>query len=457
VGGLMYAGEGAPRGIYEADRNNLAPRIGIAWSVAPKTVVRAGYALYFVPVVGSVDPVGFSVTTPMVVSENGIDIVNRLSNPFPAGQLRAPGRAAGAQTLVGQSISFIEPGDRTPMYHSWNLNIQRQIFSGGLFQAGYIGGRGVNLTSEVSIGNNISENLNQVNPSFLAQGSALLDVVPNPYFGSIASGPLAGRTVQRQQLLRPYPQFVNVTRNLPTLGNSAYHSLQMKFETRSWKGLTSLVSFTWAKNLGDIAPYQNNYNRRIERSPMAFDVPRRLTTTLSWDVPVGRKRAVGGEMPKALDWVAGGWNIAMFNTFQSGFPLSFGLAQNTLFLAGAGAQRPNVTGDPDAGISGSVTDRLNNYFNTAAFAQPPNFTFGNAPARASWLRNPGMNNWNLTLTKQFTLTERLKVNLRGSSFNLMNQPVFAGPNTTFGVAQFGRITAQANLSRQHEVVLRILF
>jgi hypothetical protein len=68
-----------------------------------------------------------------------------------------------------------------------------------------------------------------------------------------------------------------------------------------------------------------------------------------------------------------------------------------------------------------------------------------------------MNNWNLTLTKQFTLTERLKVNLRGSSFNLMNQPVFAGPNTTFGVAQFGRITAQANLSRQHEVVLRILF
>lgn len=457
VGGLMYAGGNNPRGIYNPDRNNFAPRIGLAWSVNPKTVVRAGYALYFVPVVGSVDPVGFSVTTPMVVSENGIEITNRLSNPFPTGQLTPPGRAAGVQTLVGQGISYIDPGDRTPLYHSWNLNIQRQLFPGGLFQVGYIGGRGVNLTSEVSIGNNISENINQVNPSFLSQGAALLDVVNNPYFGSIASGPLAGRTVQRQQLLRPYPQFGNITRNLPTLGNSSYHSLQAKFETRSWKGLTSIVSFTWAKNLGDIAPYQDNYNRRIERSPMAFDVPRRLTTTLSWDVPVGRKRAVGGNMPRALDAVAGGWNIAMFNTFQSGFPLSFGVAQNTLFLAGAGAQRPNVVGDPNAGVTGSVTERLNAYFNTAAFAQPANFTFGNAPARASWLRNPGMNNWNLTLTKQFTITERLKVNLRGSSFNLMNHPVFAGPNTTFGVAQFGRITAQANISRQHEVVLRILF
>jgi hypothetical protein len=162
-------------------------------------------------------------------------------------------------------------------------------------------------------------------------------------------------------------------------------------------------------------------------------------------------------MAKSLDAVIGGWNVSMFNTFQSGFPLSFGLNQNTLFLAGAGAQRPNVVGDPTAGISGSVQDRLLRFFNPAAFAQPANFTFGNAPARASWLRNPGMNNWNLTLTKTFTITEALKVNLRGSSFNLMNHPVFAGPNTTFGVAQFGQIASQANISRQHEVVLRILF
>lgn len=131
--------------------------------------------------------------------------------------------------------------------------------------------------------------------------------------------------------------------------------------------------------------------------------------------------------------------------------------ENTLFLAGAGTQRPNVAGDPNAGISGSVQDRLLRYFNTAAFAQPPNFTLGNAPARTSYLRSPGMNNWNLTLTKTFSITEQFKVNLRGSPFNLMNTPVFGGPNTTFGVAQFGRISSQANISRQHEIVLKVLF
>jgi len=457
-GGLLYAGTGGlPRGIYEPDRNNFAPRIGFAFTITPRTVFRGGYALHYVPIVGSVDPVGFSVNTPMVVSENGIDPKDRLSNPFPGGFLRPVGNAQGLGTLVGQNISFIEPGDRTPRYHTWNVNLQREVFSRAILQAGYIGGRGIGLTSEVSIGNNITENLNQVDPRFLSEGRNLLAVVNNPFFGAIASGPLAGRTVQRQQLLRPYPQFSNITRNLPAFGSTTYHSLQMKFETRSWKGLTSIISYTFSKNLGDISPFQNNYNRRIERAPAAFDVPQRLTTTVSWDVPIGRGRALGKEMHRALDLAVGGWNIAMFNTFQSGFPLSFGVNQNTLFLAGTGGQRPNVTGDPLAGVSGSIVSRLDRFFNTAAFAQPADFTFGNAPARASWLRNPGMNNWNLTLTKTFTLTEGFRLNLRASSFNLMNQPVFAGPNTTLGVAQFGRIFNQANISRQSEVVLKLQF
>lgn len=457
-GGLVYAGVGGrPRGIYDNDRNNFAPRIGLAFQMTPKTVIRAGYALNYVPTVGSVDPVGFSTTTAMVTSENGLDPKDRLSNPFPTGIIPPLGNALGLQTLVGQPISFVEPNDKTPIYHTWNLNIQRQFFSGSLFQVGYIGGRGVHLTSEVAIGNNITENINQVDPQYLSLGRGLLDVVPNPYSGIIAAGALAGATVQRQQLLRPYNQFQNITRNLPGFGGSTYHSLQMKFETRSWKGLTTIVSYTFAKNLSDIAPYQNNYNRRIERGPAAFDVPQRLTTTVSWDLPVGRGRSFGNSMHRALDLAVGGWNIAMFNTFQSGFPLSFGVQQNTLFLAGAGGQRPNVVGDPNAGISGSINSRLSRYFNTAAFAQPADFTFGNAPARASWLRNPGMNNYNLTLTKTFSITERFKLNLRASSFNLMNHPVFGGPNTTFGNAQFGLISGQANISRQQEIVLKFLF
>ncbi|MFN9264483.1 MAG: TonB-dependent receptor [Acidobacteriota bacterium] len=452
-GALIYASD-KQRGIYDPDRNNFAPRFGLAYSANAKTVVRMGYGLNFVPVVGSVDAVGYSVTTPMVTTQDGITPLNRLSNPFP--QQLAP-IGANAAAFRGQNISYVEPKDRTPLFHTWNVNVQRELFARSVLQVGYIGGKGTRLTSEVSIGNNISENINQVDPRFLAEGQELLAVVTNPFFGSFSSGPLAGRTLQRQQLLRPFPAYGNIVRNLPAFGSSSYHSMQAKFETRSYKGLTTLISYTIAKNLTDVQPYQNAYNRKVERGPAAFDVPQRLTTTVSWDVPVGRGRAVGQQMAKSLDAVIGGWNVSMFNTFQSGFPLSFGLNQNTLFLAGAGAQRPNVVGDPTAGISGSVQDRLLRFFNPAAFAQPANFTFGNAPARASWLRNPGMNNWNLTLTKTFTITEALKVNLRGSSFNLMNHPVFAGPNTTFGVAQFGQIASQANISRQHEVVLRILF
>ena len=123
---------------------------------------------------------------------------------------------------------------------------------------------------------------------------------------------------------------------------------------------------------------------------MAFDTPQRLTTTMSWDVPVGRNRAFGSDMNRGLDAVIGGWNIAMFNTFQSGFPLSFGVNANTLFLTGAGAQRPNVIGDPMAGISGSHEERLNRFFNTAAFAQPAPFTFGDTAARVIVAAQP----WN---------------------------------------------------------------
>jgi hypothetical protein len=453
LGSLVYANEDR-RGIYLPDRNNFAPRLGLAYSMSPTTVLRAGYALNYVPVVGSVDAVGFSVTTPMVTTQDGITPLNRLSNPFPQ-QLSPIGASPAA--FVGQNISYVEPKDRTLIYHTWNVNIQRQLFQRSLIQVGYIGGRGLNLTSEVSIGNNITQNINQVDPRLLAEGQSLLAVVENPYFGLISSGPLAGRTIQRQQLLRPYPGYGDIVRNLPAFGNSSYHSLQAKFETRSYKGLTSIISYTVAKNLTDIQPYQNQYNRAVERGPAAFDVPQRLTTTISWDVPFGRGRLIGSRMHRGLDAVAGGWNIAMFNTFQSGFPLSFGVNQNTLFLAGAGGQRPNLVGDPTSGITGSVQDRLLRYFDTSAFAQPANFTFGNVAARTSWLRSPGMDNWNLTLTKTFTITERLRVNLRGSSFNLMNHPVFSGPNTTFGVAQFGQISSQANISRQHEIVLKVLF
>lgn len=458
-GGLVYAAQnGLPRGIYNADGNNFAPRFGLAYSLTPKTVVRGGYALHFVPNVGSVDAVGFSTTTTVVTSEDGVTPKDRLSNPFPTGLLPAVGNKLGLATLLGQSIGYTDPSDVTPKMHTWNVNVQKELFSKSLLQAGYIGSRGINLTSEVSIGNNIAENINQVDPKYLSMGTALQDSVANPFFGLIAAGSLAGRTIQRQQLLRPFPQFQNITRSLPTFGNSVYHSLQMKFEQRLWHGLSTLISYTWSKNISDLGPIQNYYNRAAERTVAAFDVPQRLTITASWDTPIGKGRKLLSNASKPVDAILGHWNIATFNTFQDGFGLTYGLQTGNLFLAGAGGQRPNIIGNPTAGFDAPIADRLNAYFNVNAFAQPAPFSFGNLTGRTPWVRSPGMNNVNITLTKQFLITEKLKLNLRASSFNFLNHPVFSPPNTTFGaIGSFGRIFSQANLSRQTELVLRLLW
>jgi hypothetical protein len=113
--------------------------------------------------------------------------------------------------------------------------------------------------------------------------------------------------------------------------------------------------------------------------------------------------------------------------------------------------------DPTEGISGPIVQRLARYFNTGAFSQPADFTWGNLSPRIGTVRSPGMNNLNLTLSKVFSVTEKVKVDFRASSFNLLNHPVFSGPNTTFGDASFGRIFNQANLSRQMEFALKVIF
>lgn len=456
-GGLLYAGIGGnPRGIYDPDRNNVAPRIGFAFSVNPKTVLRGGYALYYIPVVQSVDPTGFSVRTPFVASQDGITPKDRLSNPFPGGLLTPIGNSQGLATLVGQSVGFIEPGDRTPMFHTWMFNVQRTVTSGVVVQAGYVGSRGISLVSGGAWSSGEEERVNQADPASLALGSALLQTVPNPFFDVIASGPLAGKTIQRGQLLRPYPQFSGVSRSFPAYGSSVYHAFQAKLETRL-KNWTTIIAYTASKNLSDIATIQNAYDRRAARSPAAFDVPQRLTVTTSIDLPFGRGRRFLGQSGRSLDLIVGGWTLAFFNTFQGGFPTQFSVGRSTLFLPGAGPQFPNATGDPTDGASGPHSQRLTRYFNTDAFAQPPDFTFGNTAARIGSVRSPGMDNWNLSLTKQFSITERFKLNLRASSFNLMNHPVFSGPNTQFGTGNFGRIFSQANTSRQTELALKLLF
>jgi hypothetical protein len=225
-------------------------------------------------------------------------------------------------------------------------------------------------------------------------------------------------------------------------------------EKRTSHGVTAQVSYTISKNLSDMTNADNAYNRQAERSYASFDVPQRLTVSAAWDLPFGRGRRWGTNISRPLDLIAGGWLLSTFDTFQGGFPLTFGLTRGA---AGSGSGRPNAAGDPSAGVDGPIVNRLTHYFNTSAFAQPADFTFGNVSPNIGKVRSPGMNQTNLTLSKDFRIMERWKLQFRSSLYNVLNHPVFAGPNTSFGNASFGIIGAQANLNRQLEITAKLVW
>ncbi len=456
TGGLIYAGvNGQPSGLYNSEWNDWGPRIGLAYSYNTKTVFRAGYSLSYIPLVGAVYPTAYSNTTSMTTTQDGITPKDLLRNPFPNGQLPAIGNSQGLATLIGQNISFVEPSDRTPKFHNWHFDIQREIAARTLITASYVGSRAYDISAApTDFTSAINENVNQLNPQYLSMGTALLQPVPNPFFGIITTGSLAGATIPESQLLKPYPQFTGVTRSAPAFGNSHYEAAQFQLERRTTGGVTAIVSYTIAKNIADLVASDNAYNRQVNRSLASFDVPQRLSVTAAWDLPFGRGRRYGTNISRWVDLAAGGWMLSTFDTFQAGFPVSFGLSKST---AGAGSGRPNAIGDPSQGISGPIVSRLNHYFNTAAFAQPADFTYGNVSPYIGSVRSPGMNNIDVTLSKTFSITERLKTEFRASMFNVPNHPVFSGPGTTFGTGNFGVVSSQANINRQMEFSLKIRY
>jgi hypothetical protein len=217
----------------------------------------------------------------------------------------------------------------------------------------------------------------------------------------------------------------------------------------------ALIAFTASKNISDLNGTRNAYDRSIERAVSDIDVPQRLTIAGSWDLPFGRGRRYLSNINRAADLLAGGWQLSTFQTYQGGFPLGFGFTGGT-YAAGT-SPRVLVVGDPTENVTGDHNSRLDRYFNTAAFVRPPDFTLGNLAPRLHTVRSPGMNNVNLTMSKDFAIAEKVRAQFRASAYNALNHTVFGSPNTTVGNANFGRITSQANINRQIELGLRLSF
>lgn len=450
-GAVQYATSGGAT--FNPKAVKFSPRLGFAWSVTPKTVVRGGYGIFWAPTFFTAqNAIGFSQTTNIVAStDSNVTPATTLNNPYPSGILQPTGNTLGALSGIGQPLAITDPATRSAGYvQQASLEVQREVPAGFVVTAGFLGSRSLGLFRN-------GVNINQLQPSLFGQGNDLLAAVANPWFNNGGVGTIATATIQRNQLLRPHPQFTSVTLNSSGTGASRYYSWYVKAERRFSNGLSVLGSYTWSRStdnltgintagvnqVSTVSGPQNAYDLAAERSLSTQDAANRFTTTLTYELPWLKKNRYFG-----------GWTWSAVGIVQSGFPLAVSQPNNNSVI-GASYQRPNATGQP-AATQGSVTDRLNSYLNPAAFAQAPVFTFGNT-SRFLNVRGPGTRQLDLSVFKTFTITERLRAQFRAEALNFTNTPIFGNPNTVLTNANFGQITAQVNNPRLIQLGLRVTF
>jgi hypothetical protein len=465
MGAVQFAGvSGNPRTVGNPNLNKLAPRVGAAWQVNDKTTVRAGYGVYWAPqfAIGApYNPEGYTASTPYVGSnDNGFTPAGILSNPFPTGLNKPVGNSLGALTGIGRSMNIFDPNARSPRVQQYSFDLQRQLPTGIVVSAGYVGSRTANLVLGTA---NI--NINMLEPRHFALGSALNDRLPNPYFNNGGSGVVGAATVARQQLLRPFSAFGDINLLFSDQNRARYDSMVLKAQKRFSMGLSFLTTYTFSKNFdassggagnnlnaGNVGP-QNPYDMAAEYSLSNVDAPHRFSGAFTYELPIGLNRAIATS--KLLDYFVGGWSVNAVTVMQSGYPLQIRQNSNNNGVIGAASQRPNATGVAP-GTDGSTGQRIDNWINPAAFSQVGPFAFGNL-SRTLSLRGPGQVNWDISIFKTVSIAEKYKAQFRAEALNAMNTPLFRAPNTAFGNAAFGRITSQANFPRMIQLGLRFYF
>ncbi|HST78002.1 MAG TPA: carboxypeptidase regulatory-like domain-containing protein, partial [Verrucomicrobiae bacterium] len=387
-GAVEYAGvNGNSTSCCNPSAKKFGPRIGVAYSLNDKTVIRGGFGIFYAPTRFADDPgmaLGYTQATTYVASNNGnATPANSLSNPFPGGVLQPQGNARGALAGVGSSFNFLDQGRGSGEVLQYSVDVQRQLPSNIALEVGYIGSSSRHL-QDSSTGTG-AYNINQVPDSALALGSQLSSPVANPYFQNGGTGVIGSSTVTNAQLLKPYSPFSTIG-ILTNPSYALYNSMIVKAQKRLSAGLTFLSAFTWSKNMdnefagtnffsGSSTAPQDAYNLAAEYSLAVADTPLRWSNTVSYYLPFGKGKMFLNKS-KLVDYAVGGWQVNFTNIYQSGFPLAISQSSNQNSILGTAVQRPNATGVSPS-MSGSVEQRLNGYINSAAFSSAPIYTFGN--------------------------------------------------------------------------------
>jgi hypothetical protein len=407
-----------PRGLQQPQRNNWAPRAGLAYQIAARTVFRTGGGVFY----GEQDAAGVSsrpeYNPPFRVGYNytsdGIHPTLTFATGFPANAVDPTQLNVGTTTF-----NAWDPAMAQPVIYHWNAGIEQQI-GNFLVDGNYVGTKGSHLS--------VPYNIN-------------------------ADYPGGTSTAAR----RPYQGFSDIN-YLDSMGNSAYEALQLRVQRRYSNGISLLASYTWSKSIdlgsgsliGDLT-VRNRSEVGWERAASASSVPQRMVASFTYAVPVGRGRRFK-TANKLLAGIASDWQVNGILTIRDGHP--FTVTQN-VSSANTGAARPNW--DPFVHTAG-FHPTIDDWFDPAQFTSPTQYNFSNEGRDI--LCGPGAVNLDASIFRRFVISrlgEGKQAQLRFETFNTLNHPQFGQPNTNISTAGAGTITFLTNTMRQVQIGLKFLF
>ena len=483
-GGLEYAGvDGYPTHQSDPSKTKFSPRVGFAWSIDPKTVLRGGYGLFWAPYQyafpdeTNLGARGFTQVTDYVASTDGgltPCAGCSIANPFPNGISKPSGSTSGILTGAGGTVNFNDQFRKSAHVHQYSLDLQRELPGNLVAEIGYIGSHTVDIGVNGNDDGGVV-NINQLDPKYQSLGTALLDQVPNPFFGDSRFGAFADPpTISRGQLLRPYPQFGDILAHEVSAGHATYHSMVLSLERRIRNGWGGRINYTLSSNKSNIFGEHNQfsdnsnsgsrpintYDLEAEYSPSITEARHHLNFALTGELPFGKNKRRLSE-PGLARTLLGGWSVTAVGSFQSGFPVAIVQDNNNSGVFGR-IQRPNLTGtspvtpgnteshyDPACGC-------INNWFNPAAWSNAPAFTFGNSPRTDTRQLTPFKTQTDLALQKVEPIGGSTLM-LRAELINAFNNAQFNGPNMRFGSSGFGQISSTRGFPRLLQITLRFAF
>lgn len=469
AGALTFAGFGPGRigrRSFSNTWNGFAPRVGMAFELNRKTVIRSSAGLFYAPgITPRIDATGFTAT-PSFSSPDGFSSVYNWASPWPQNWTHPPSNDpsfANGQTVSNLGLNAAHP----PQIATWTASIQKQFAQDTTIEANYVGSRSTHL----EIGGSLATYLNVLNPSYLALGNILNQSagssaakaigLPVPFSSFLA---LPRHTIG--QALRPFPQYASITMPYSPEGISSYNALQLKASKRYSENLLLLAFYTRSKLMtnDDFAPIdlgegpgniQNPLNRAAEYSVSQDDYPNTFGVSFSYLLPFGPGKAMI-RRPRGLAHLATGWRVAGSVQRQSGQPLSI-TAGTAMAQFGFPVVRANYLGGQDVYASAVRFDPAKDrYLNSAAFASPSPFQFGNTSRVLNWVRGPAIASEALSLQRKIVLTERVGALLRADATNPFNFVRWNNPNTNVSDSSFGVISS-AQPGRVVQLTLQLSF